>query len=54
MIIQGNDCQMCTLFTKIAVVLVLGILLICMARKADAMTFMVSCKNQNSSYQGKF
>ena len=44
----------CVHCLQIAVVLVLGILLICMARKTDGMTFVVSCKNQNSSYQGKF
>ena len=44
----------CVHCLQIAVVFVLGILLICMTRKADAMTFMVSCKNHNSDYQGKF
>ena len=44
----------CVHCLQIAVVLVLGILVICMTRKADGMTFVVSCKNQNSSYQGKF
>ena len=44
----------CVHCSQIAVALVLGILQICMTRMADGMTFVVSCKNQNSSYQGKF
>ena len=58
-IIQGNDCQISDLFialikNKLCVVLVLGILLIARQGKATGMVFLLSSKNQNSSYWGKF
>ena len=57
---QGNDCQISDLFIalfkkkKLCVVLVSGILLIVRQGKANGMAFLVSSKNQNSSYRGNF
>ena len=52
MLILGNGCQICDLFVvekQIAVVLVR-----LQERGANGMAFVVSCKNQNSSYRDKF
>ena len=54
MLIQGNDCQIRELFDALIKSASFRDLTDCTKGKANGMAFVVSSKNQNSSYRGKF